>query len=57
MKNLVVFLTLLGATIAPPAVRAQGGSTAQQQPPTVASVLNMHYGIVEQEIQPEETTC
>src|ERR1700740_342617 len=26
------------------------GSTAQQQPPTVTSVLNMQYGIVEQEV-------
>src|ERR1700752_1692768 len=26
------------------------GSTAQQQPPTVTSVLNMLYGIVEQEV-------
>ena len=50
MKNLVVFLVLLGATIKAPTVRAQGGSTAQQQPPTVASVLNMHYGIVEREV-------
>ena len=27
-----------------------GGSTAQQQPPTVTSVLDMLYGIVEQEV-------
>src|ERR1700728_4637634 len=26
------------------------GSTAQQQPPTVTSVLNMLYGVVEQEV-------
>jgi DinB superfamily len=50
MKNLVVILTLLGATTASPTVRTQNDSTAQQQPPTVASVLNMHYGIVEQEV-------
>jgi DinB superfamily len=50
MKNLVVSLVLLGATAATPALRAQGGSTPQQQPPSVASVLNMNYGIVEQEV-------
>ena len=50
MKNVVVFLALLGTTAAVPTIRAQGGSTAQQQPPTVASVLNMQYGIVEQEV-------
>lgn len=50
MKNLVTSLVLLGATAAAPALRAQGGAAAQQQPPTVASVLNMHYGIVEQEV-------
>ena len=50
MKNLVVFLVLLGATTTAPTIRAQGGSTAQQQPPTVASVLNMQYGIVERQV-------
>jgi hypothetical protein len=50
MKNLVVFFALLGATTATSTVRAQGGSTAQQQPPTLASVLNGQYGIVEQEV-------
>ena len=50
MKNLVAFLVLLGAAAAVPAVRAQGGATPQQQPPTVASVLNMHYGLVEQQV-------
>ena len=50
MKNLVVPLVLLGATAAAPALRAQGGATPQQQPPSVASVLNMNYGIVEQEV-------
>ena len=49
MKNLVASLVLLGAAAAP-ALRAQGGATPQQQPPSVASVLNMHYGIVEQEV-------
>ena len=50
MKNFAVSLVLLGAITATPALRAQGGSTTQPQPPTVASVLNMHYGIVEQEV-------
>jgi uncharacterized damage-inducible protein DinB len=50
MKNLVAILALLGATAAAPTVRAQGGATPQQQPPTVASVLNMYYGIVEQQV-------
>ena len=50
MKNFVVFLVLLGATIAAPPVRAQGGSMAQQEPPTVTSVLTMLYGIVEQQV-------
>jgi hypothetical protein len=50
MKNFVVFLVLLGATIAAPPARAQGGSMAQQEPPTVTSVLNMLYGIVEQQV-------
>src|SRR5262249_11031342 len=49
MKNLAVFFALLVATTAP-AVHAQGGSTAQQQPPTLASVLNMQYGLVEQQV-------
>ena len=51
MKNLVVILTALCAIAgAAPVARAQGGSTAQQQPPTMASVLNMQFGIVEQEV-------
>jgi len=49
MKNLAVFFALLVANTAP-AAHAQGGSTAQQQPPTLASVLNMHYGLVEQQV-------
>ena len=51
MKSLVVccaaFLTVAVASAQP--VRAQGNSS-EQQPPTVTSVLNMHYGIVEQEV-------
>jgi len=52
MKNLVVLLALLGATTAAtaPSVRAQGSSAGSQQPPTLASVLSMQYGIVEQEV-------
>jgi uncharacterized damage-inducible protein DinB len=38
----------LAVTTARP-LRAQAGSS-DQQPPTVTSVLNMHYGIVEQEV-------
>ena len=52
MKNLAVSLVLLGAVAAAPAVRAEAGSTPQQpqQPPTVASVLNAIYGVVEQQV-------
>jgi len=50
MKNVALLLALGAATAAAPTLHAQGGSTAPQQPPTVASVLNMHYGIVEQEV-------
>ena len=49
MKNLAAVLVLLGAAAAAPAVRAQGGSTPQQ-PPTVTSVLNTLYGVVEQQV-------
>ena len=50
MKNLAVSLVLLGAAATAPALRAQGGSTPPQQPPTVSSVLNQYYGVVEQEV-------
>ena len=50
MKNLALSLVLLGAAATAPALRAQGGSPAQQQPPTVASVLNQYYGVVEQQV-------
>src|SRR6266571_2398840 len=52
MKNLAVSLVLLAATAAAPTVRAQATSTPQQpqQPPTVASVLNTLYGVVEQQV-------
>jgi DinB superfamily len=49
MKNFVVCLATLLAATAAPAVRAQGGPAAQQ-PPTVASVLNANYGIVERQV-------
>ncbi len=50
MKTLAVSLVLLGATATAPAVRAQGGATPPQQPPTVSSVLNTLYGVVEQQV-------
>ncbi len=52
MKRLVVALALLGSAAAAPAIRAQATSTPQQaqQPPTVASVLNSIYGVVEQQV-------
>jgi DinB family protein len=52
MKKLVVCLVLVCATAAAPTVRAQAGSTPQQaqQPPTVTSVLNGFFGIVEQQV-------
>ena len=50
MKNLVLALALLGVTTAAaPPVRAQAGARPQQ-PPTVASVLNTLYGVVEQQV-------
>src|SRR5215471_15604013 len=48
MKNLVVALALLGATAAAPSLYAQ--ASAPQQPPTVSSVLNGIYGVVEQQV-------
>ena len=50
MKNFALSLVLLCAAAAAPALRAQGGATPEKQPPTVASVLNTYYGIVEQEV-------
>ena len=50
MKKLVVCLTLLCAAAAASSLRAQGAPTAQQQPPTVASVLNGIYGAIEQQV-------
>lgn len=51
MKNFFVCLVLLcalGATT-PSTVRGQGAPPTQQQPPTVASILNTNYGLVEQQ--------
>ena len=48
-KSIVASLVLLGAA-ASPTLRAQGGPPAQQQPPTVAGVLNGVYGAVEQQV-------
>ena len=50
MRNLALSFVLLAAATAAPAVHAQGGSTPPQQPPTVASVLNAIYGVVEQQV-------
>lgn len=52
MKNALVFLAAFGALSATQisTAHAQGNPVPPQQPPTVSSVLNMDYGIVEQEI-------
>ena len=50
MKKRVAFLVLLTAAAVAPGVRAQGGAKPPEQPPTVASVLNGIYGIVEQQV-------
>ena len=52
MKKLVVCLALLCTAAAAPSVRAQAAATPQQaqQPPTVSSVLNGIYGVVEQQV-------
>jgi hypothetical protein len=50
MKTLAVSLVLLAAAATAPALRAQGGATPSQQPPTVSSVLNTLYGVVEQQV-------
>jgi uncharacterized damage-inducible protein DinB len=49
MKTLAVSLVLLGAAAAP-TLRAQGDSKPPEQPPTVASVLNTYYGLVERQV-------
>ena len=49
MRNFVLMAALAAGFVAP-SLRAQGNDAAQKQPPTVASVLNMNYGIVEREI-------
>ena len=50
MKNFVVVLAALVATTAGPRARAQGAPAAQQQLPTMASVLNTSYGLVERQV-------
>ena len=50
MNNLGACVALLCVAGAAPTVRAQGGPPAQQQPPTVTSVLNSVYGVVEQQV-------
>jgi len=52
MKNVLLFLAAFSALSAAktPTAHAQGNSAPPQQPPSVSSVLNAHYGIVEQEI-------
>src|SRR5205085_1525355 len=50
MKNLAACLVLLCAAAAAPAVHGQGGSKPPEQPPTVSSVLNTLYGVVEQQV-------
>jgi uncharacterized damage-inducible protein DinB len=52
MKNVLLFLAAFGALSATKisTARAQGNSAPPQQPPSVSSVLNQNYGIVEQEI-------
>lgn len=49
MKKLVVCLALVCIAAAAPTLRAQTPSTPQQ-PPTVNSVLNTLYGVVEQQV-------
>ena len=52
MKKFAVALGLLCMAAAAPTLRAQSPSTPQQpqQPPTVSSVLNTLYGVVEQQV-------
>jgi hypothetical protein len=51
MKKYSITSLILLFAAAAPTVRAQGGPAAQpQQPPTVASTLNMYYGIVERQV-------
>lgn len=49
MKNVLAIAALV-AVLAAPAAHAQAGSTSQQKPPTITSVLHMQLGIVEQEV-------
>ncbi len=50
MKNLAALLVLLCATAAAPTAHAQASATPPQQSPTVASVLDTFYGIIERQV-------
>jgi hypothetical protein len=50
MKKLIVCLVLVCAAAAAPTLCAQGGAKPPEQPPTVSSVLNTLYGVVEQQV-------
>src|SRR5262249_43662934 len=50
MKNLAALLVLLCATAAVPTVRAQGTPAPPQQPPTVTSVLDTFFALVERQV-------
>jgi hypothetical protein len=50
MKNFPLALALMSLTAAAPTLRAQAASAPPQQPPTVASVLDTYYGIVERQV-------
>src|SRR5262249_60456736 len=50
MKNLAALLVLLCATAAVPTVRAQGTPAPPQQPPTVTSVLDTSFALVQRQV-------
>ena len=50
MKRVVTILTGFLAILCAASVEGQGTPPAQQQPPTIASVMNGHLNIVEQEV-------
>jgi uncharacterized damage-inducible protein DinB len=49
MKTLLLLFAAIAIAATAPLARPQG-APAQQQPPTVSSVLNMNYGIIEREV-------
>ena len=49
MKTLLLLFAAIAIAATAPLARSQG-APAQQQPPTVSSVLNMNYGIIEREV-------